>query len=87
MVQGKKLIQYHKEKSKYLPSQIIDAGANIGVSSVYFSSMYENSFIFAIEPEINNFKLLTFNTLGLNIFNFNGAIDNRDGELILEDPG
>jgi FkbM family methyltransferase len=87
MAQGKKLIEYHKEKSKYIPSLIIDAGANIGASSVYFSSMYENSFIFSIEPEKNNFKLLSLNTIGLNIFNFNGAIDNRDGELTLEDPG
>jgi FkbM family methyltransferase len=85
--QGKKLIEYHNEKSKNLPSLIIDAGANIGASSVYFSSIYENSFIFAIEPEINNFNLLSFNTLGLNVFNFNGAIDNKDGELFLEDPG
>lgn len=87
MPQGKKLIEYHNEKSKISPSLIIDAGANIGASAVYFSSTYENSFIFAIEPDINNFNLLSINTLGLNVFNFHGAISNKDGELVLEDPG
>ena len=34
--QGKKLLEYHNEQSKILPSLIIDAGANIGASVVYF---------------------------------------------------
>ena len=85
--QGKKLLEYHNEQSKILPSLIIDAGANIGASVVYFSKIYPNTFIFAIEPDISNWHLLEMNTDGLNVFNFNGAIADLDGELVLEDPG
>ena len=85
--QGKKLLEYHNEQSKILPSLIIDAGANIGASAVYFSKIYPNAIIFTIEPDISNWHLLEKNTNGLHVFNFNGAIADVDGELILEDPG
>ncbi|MBT8557471.1 FkbM family methyltransferase [Polynucleobacter paneuropaeus] len=85
--QGKKLLQYHCEQSKIRPSLIIDAGANIGASTVYFSIIFPNSFIFSIEPDTENWQLLEMNTAGLDRFNFNGAIADIDGELIFEDPG
>lgn len=85
--QGKKLHAYHKQKSLIQPSLIIDAGANIGASAVYFSYTFPNSFIFAVEPDIINWHLLEINTTGLNVFNFCGAISDVDGELALEDPG
>ena len=85
--QGEKLLEYHNEQSKILPSLIIDAGANIGASVVYFSKIYPNTFIFAVEPDISNWHLLERNTKGLNVFNFNGAIADIDGELVLENPG
>ena len=66
---------------------IIDAGANIGASAVYFSNIFSNVFIFSVEPDIDNWQLLNINTSELNIFNFNGAIANFDGELFFEDPG
>jgi hypothetical protein len=44
------------------PKVIIDAGANIGTSSIYFATRYPNAKVFAIEPEENNFTLLTKNT-------------------------
>ena len=85
--QGKKLLEYHNEQSKIRPSLIIDAGANIGASAVYFSNIFSNTFIFAVEPDITNWHLLEMNTTGLNVFNFNGAIADVDGELTFEDPG
>lgn len=85
--QGKKLLEYHNEQSKINPSLIIDAGANIGASTVYFSKIYPNSFVFSIEPDTVNWQLLKMNTAGLNGFNFNGAIADIDGELVFEDPG
>jgi FkbM family methyltransferase len=84
--QGKILLNYHNEQSKIRPSLIVDAGANIGASAVYFSKIYSNAFIFAIEPDVSNWQLLGINTNGLNVFNFNGAIADLDGELVLEDP-
>ena len=85
--QGKKLLQYHHEQSKIRPSLIIDAGANIGASTVYFSNIFPNSFVFSVEPDTTNWQLLEMNTAGLNGFNFNGAIADTDGELVFEDPG
>jgi FkbM family methyltransferase len=85
--QGKKLIEYHNQQSKIRPSLIIDAGANIGASAVYFSINYPNSLVFSLEPDTTNWHLLEINTIGLNVFNFNGAIADVDGELTLVDPG
>jgi FkbM family methyltransferase len=85
--QGKKLLEYHNEQSKVRPSLIVDAGANIGASAVYFSNIFPKTVIFTVEPDITNWHLLEINTNGLNIFNFNGAIADIDGELIFEDPG
>lgn len=43
------------------PKIIIDAGANIGTSSVYFAQQFPNARIFAVEPEASNFQLLRKN--------------------------
>jgi len=45
-----------------LPSSIVDAGANIGLASVYFASRFPNARIIALEVEKSNFELLTRNT-------------------------
>src|SRR5712675_1402142 len=36
------------------PKLIIDAGANIGLSALYFAVTYPDAIIIAIEPEIHN---------------------------------
>ena len=43
------------------PKFIIDAGANIGFTSVYIKDVYKNAQIACIEPDENNFTLLTIN--------------------------
>ena len=45
------------------PSVIIDAGANIGISAIYFAKKYPNSRIFAIEPEQGNYDVLEKNIM------------------------
>ncbi|MTI29986.1 FkbM family methyltransferase, partial [Xanthovirga aplysinae] len=45
----------------FVPKVIIDAGANIGLSAVYFANKFRNAHIYSIEPETNNFKLLKQN--------------------------
>jgi hypothetical protein len=40
------------------PAVIIDAGANIGLASIYYSIKYPKAKIIAIEPELSNYELL-----------------------------
>lgn len=46
------------------PNVIIDVGAYIGTSSIYFAKKYPNAIIYAIEPEKNNYELLLKNIKG-----------------------
>jgi FkbM family methyltransferase len=43
------------------PKLIIDAGANIGLSTVWFAAAYPNARVIAIEPDRGNFELLQRN--------------------------
>jgi FkbM family methyltransferase len=45
-----------------VPSRIVDAGANIGLASVYLSSRFPEARILALEIETANFELLRRNT-------------------------
>lgn len=49
---------------------IIDCGANIGLSVIYFKRRFPNSTILAFEPDEVNFELLQKN---ISIFNFKGV--------------
>lgn len=46
------------------PSSIVDAGANIGLASLYFAQRFPKSKIVALEVDRANFDLLTKNTSG-----------------------
>lgn len=46
---------------KNTPKIIVDAGANIGLASVYFANKFPDSKIFAIEPENGNLAILRKN--------------------------
>jgi FkbM family methyltransferase len=43
------------------PRTIIDAGANIGLTSIFFACKYPNAKIIAVEPEASNFSALVRN--------------------------
>jgi FkbM family methyltransferase len=47
---------------KRKPKVILDAGANIGLTTLYFAQKYPESLIYAIEPESENYALLKKNT-------------------------
>ena len=46
----------------FKPKIIIDAGANIGLATVYFTNKYPDAKIIAIEPESSNFEMLKKNS-------------------------
>lgn len=66
---------------------IIDAGANMGASSIYFCNTWKNSFVISLEPEKYNFSLLKLNTVGKSVLPLEGAIGSEMGTLYLSDPG
>ncbi len=66
---------------------ILDLGANIGASSVFFGMTYQKSKIVAVEPDKSNFDLLKKNTNHLDIDISLAAIDSEEGVCILSDPG
>ncbi|AWG21478.1 hypothetical protein FFWV33_07980 [Flavobacterium faecale] len=61
------------------PNFIIDAGANIGLSAVFFSNKFPNATLVAIEPEKNNFDALRKNTENYpNVLLEKKALSNQD---------
>ena len=70
------------------PAHIIDAGANIGLASVFFARKYPQARIIAIEPELSNFEILRLNVAPYpNVVPVRAALWDKDTELELVDPG
>lgn len=70
------------------PKVIVDAGANIGLASVYFANKYPDAMIIAIEPEKDNFELLARNVEPYkNIITVHAALWNKNEPINLIDPG
>ena len=69
------------------PPLILDAGANIGASVVYFGLKYPGAHIVALEPARNNFEVLQANVGGINVDARCAAIGSASGEAALVDPG
>jgi FkbM family methyltransferase len=68
------------------PNIIVDAGANIGLASVYFANKYPNAKIISIEPEKNNFEILKKNISSYeNIIPLNAALWNENKEICVID--
>lgn len=66
---------------------IIDAGANIGASAIWFSNGFPKGHVIAIEPEDGNFELLARNCVGFNIEPLKAAIGSSDEFASVVDPG
>lgn len=62
----------------FVPKLIVDAGANIGLSAVFFSNKFPAATIIAVEPEESNFEMLLKNTKNYtNIFCQKKALANQ----------
>jgi len=64
---------------------VIDAGANVGYSAAFFSSIYPDAVIYALEPEHANYDVLVDNTkLSENIVPLRLALWNKSEDLYLQ---
>lgn len=72
----------------FVPRTIVDAGANIGLSSVYFALRYPDARILAIESDRSNFEILLRNCAAFEqITPIHAALLDKDGFVNLHDPG
>ena len=70
------------------PSVIVDAGANIGLATIFFADRYPSARIIALEPEADNFSLLVRNTVHYpNVTCVRKALWPKSGKILLIDPG
>jgi FkbM family methyltransferase len=68
------------------PRVIVDAGANIGMATLYFARTFPDAKVIAIEPEPSNFALLQMNCGSLeNVTLIQGALWPTTGTLTIED--
>lgn len=66
---------------------ILDLGANIGLSSVYFHHVWPSSKIIAVEPSEDNFRVLQENLGNSNVFEpILAGIASRRSKLGITDP-
>ena len=70
------------------PPLIIDAGAHIGCATIWFKHQFPTARIVAVEPEPENFRLLSQNTMGMEgVSTVHGAVASYNGRGYLRDPG
>jgi FkbM family methyltransferase len=71
----------------FLPKTIVDAGANIGLASIYLAHKYPQARVIAVEAEMSNFELLSKNVAPYpNIVPIHAALWNRDGFISIAKP-
>jgi len=64
------------------PRVIVDAGANIGLASIFYANRYPEAKIIAIEPEPSNYEMLTKNVaLYPNVLPMKAALWNSKANL------
>lgn len=70
------------------PKVIVDAGANVGLTSVFYANKYPDAKIVSVEPEPSNFAMLKKNTASYsNIVTVQAALWKENTELNIFDPG
>jgi len=78
--------QYYRLPLRFAPATILDLGANIGLSAIYFARCYPESRIACVEPMPENVRLLIRN-LKENAIEADviaAAIDVKDGVVAIE---
>lgn len=65
------------------PAVIFDAGANVGIASVFFALTYPGATVHAFEPNPRSFEKLKRNVDGLNVVCHQVALSNTSGSATL----
>ena len=69
------------------PRVIVDAGANVGLTSVFYANKYPDAAIIAIEPERSNFEILSRNVAPYpSIRALHAALWSENSEVEITDP-
>jgi FkbM family methyltransferase len=69
------------------PKTILDAGANVGITSVWFANRYPAAKIYAVEAERSNFEALVLNAKPYSsIIPIHAALWNRNGTIVVSSP-
>jgi FkbM family methyltransferase len=76
-----------RQRRRGLRPLIVDAGANIGISALYFALAFDAAVVVAIEPEPGNFALLRSNAAGFDIECLQAALASSEGMARVFDPG
>lgn len=84
---GAELTALYTRMSASRSPLIVDAGANIGASSVYFAYSFPQARVVAIEPADSNFELLVANSTDTTIECVHAALASNPGRVDLLDPG
>jgi FkbM family methyltransferase len=78
--------QYYRLPLRFAPATILDLGANIGLSAIYFARCYPGSRIACVEPVPENLKFLIRNlrdnAVAADVIA--AAIDAKDGVVAIE---
>lgn len=75
---------------QFTPVHIIDAGANVGYTSMYLARQFPKSEIVGLEPDPDNFHAFTSNLQQpgfSNIHPLHRGVGGQDGWLMPENPG
>lgn len=66
---------------------IVDAGANIGATSVYFAKLYPDAVVHSVEPAVGPRTLLELNTAGMRVVVHPIGLSTDDGSFELFQGG
>jgi FkbM family methyltransferase len=79
---------YQLPKLPFSPSLIVDGGANVGYSSIWFANLFPEAKIIAVEPEGSNLEVLKYNTMPYkHVEILNSGLWNRNTFLNIKDVG
>jgi FkbM family methyltransferase len=77
---------YYNLGLKQAPATILDLGANVGLTAVYFAREFPNAEIACVEPIPANLDLLKRNVAlnGIKARVFEAAVGETDGEIVMQ---